>query len=231
MSDTFNAPVTVDAEPLPTLIVTADALDRFAKFNPAARDLMREFESAKFLWQGLRELCDDEETRQDTFDGETKLDSLIRKLMVEIIELQTVAPGIDAMIAQHRARKDRADKGIELRKELIQAAMIMANWVGKEKSLKLDIGNVNTRPATPTVDYQDEAAIPAKWFKRADPTLDRSGLKKIVLDRYKAFQAALAIDDQTQREQAIAKVQEDFGDEIPGVQVKVDGHTTTIKFS
>jgi hypothetical protein len=226
-----------EPEPIPDLIVTGDALDRFAKFNPAARDLMREFEASKFIWDKIRALVEDEQTRQDTFDGETKLDTLIRNLVSEIIDWQAVAPGCDQKIAELRARKDKAAAAIEVRKELIQAAMIIANWVGKDekgksKSLRLDLATITTRPATPSVDYVDESKIPARFYKRPDPVLDKTTLKTLVLGRYRAMLAALELADDNERNAAITKVIEEYGaDEIPGVTVKVDGHTTTIKFT
>lgn len=223
-----------------TAVITDDAITAAAKFDPRAREL----EAAKALWVEIElevrrgklepgeDLTDDDiRTAQDSFDGATTLDSLIRRLMLEIIDHETVAPGIDAVVANLKARKERAAKQILWNRALIEKAMIMANWTTKEKSLKLDIGQVNCRPATAQIEVINEAELPAEFFKRADPTLDRAALKARVLGRHKALTAALAIRDQSERERAIAQVQADYGDELKGVEVKVDGYTTTIKFS
>lgn len=223
-----------------TPVITDDVLSEAAKFDPRAREL----EAAKRLWieielevrrgklePGEELTADDIRTVQDSFDGATTLESLIRRLMLEIIDLDTIAPGIDAVIANLSARKQRAAKGIAWNRALIEKAMIMAHWIGKDKALKLDVGNVNCRQANATVEVIEETKIPAHFFKRADPVIDKKTLNEKVLGRHKAMVAALAITDQTEREQALAKVQADFGEEIPGVQVKVDGYTTTLKFS
>lgn len=231
--DTLTAltPTAPEREPLPPLVVTVDAFENFNKFNPTARDAMREFESAKFLWDQIRDLTDDDQARQDTFDGQTTIDTLIRNLMLEMLKLEAVGPGCDHVIKMMKERQEGAKKGIELRKAIIQAAMVMANWIGAGKGFKCDIGTVGTRIATATVDYVNEAQIPAKFYKRPDPVIDKRTLGRLVLDRFKALKAALDLRDDNDRNAALAKVQEDFGDEIPGCVVKTDGHTTTISFT
>lgn len=233
MNDIATLPATT--EPLTDDVVTAAA-----KFDTRAREL----EAAKRLWGEIElevrrgklepgeELTDDDiRTIQDSFDGATTLDTLIRNLLLDNIQLATVAPGIDKVVADLQARKARATKGMAWNKALIEKAMITAGWIGKESTFKCDVASVNVRRATATVEVVEESKIPSEFFVRAEPELSKAILNKKVLDRFKAMNAALALKDQTERETALAKVQEDFGAEIPGVQVKVDGYTTTVKYS
>jgi signal recognition particle subunit SEC65 len=224
-----------EAEP-----ITADAITAAAVYDPRAKEI----EAAKRLWIEIETMVrqdkldpdaelteDDKRTIQDSFDGETKLDSLIEGLIGERIVQESYVPGLDKKIEDMKARKDRAKNRIGWINSLIDQAMVTAGWIGKDKTFRCALGTVNTRPATPTVEVLEESKVPSKFFKRPDPTLDKIELNKHVLGRYRAMDAALALRDQTEREQAIAKVQTDFGDEVPGVRVKIEGYTTTIKTS
>lgn len=223
-----------------TSVITDDAIKAAAKYDPRAQEL----EAAKRLWTeieievrrgnlepGAELTNDDIRAIQDSFDGATTLDTLIRKLLLDNLQLKTVAPGIDAVIADLQARKKRAADRYAWNEALVEQAMIAANWTTKEKAFECDIARVTVRRATAQVDYVDELKIPAIYYKRPDPVLDKATLKTKVMARYKALQAALALKDDNERGAALAKVQEDFGDEIPGTAVKVDGYTTTIKYA
>lgn len=171
---------------------------------------------------------------RDTVDGETKdgdgIDDIITDCLKEIDQRLSLIPGCDERISFHRKRKARAEKAIEVSRAFIERAMIIDECVGKGKGKQLAIATITTRPATAQFELTDETAIPAKYFVRPDPVVDTTALKAHVMGRHKAMMKALDIKDQTEREQALAKVQADYGDELPGCGVKVDGFTTSIKW-
>lgn len=191
-------------------------------------DLMRD------QLEGAELTLDDLAFIRDTVEGETKegesLDDLILECLEKIDEGLGVIPGCDARIAVHKARKDRAKKAIEINRLFIERAMIIDECVGKGNGKKFPTVTVNTRRATAQFEITDETAIPVKYFIRPDPVVDTDALKKHVTARHKAMMQALDIRDQTEREQALAQVQADFGEELPGCGMKVDGFTTTIKW-
>lgn len=211
------------------------AVERAMQWDPRTREIA----AAENLWFDLEMIVwrqnnpdkeptpEDMQTVRDTFDGATTLDTMIRRTLMDSLELSTVAPGIDLVIKNLEARKERANKAILYNRGIIEKAMITARW----KKQKFDIATVSVRPATAQIEITDESAVPVKYFKRPDPVIDKATLKADVMLRYKAMVAALEIEDEAERSQAIAKVTADFGPELPGCNVKIDGYTTTIKWA
>jgi hypothetical protein len=142
--------------------------------------------TALVRFEDVEPTADDLQTIQDSFEGETTLDAEIRNAVLAIEEDEILVIGIKARLAELSERRMRFEKRMAARRGLIEQAMAV---VGLPK-LQMDIGTVSCSPARPRVEVTDEASIPTQFWKRADPTLDKTGLNKTMLERHKAIVAA-----------------------------------------
>jgi hypothetical protein len=136
-------------------------------------------QAADVLKEQLREIAgDDVDAIRDTIEGEIDLRGLIC-LAAEQNALDVAqVNGIAGLIDDLRARKDRIEKRIGMRRVAILAAMSS----GEIKSLETPAGTISRKAVPPSVLILDEAAIPADYWKPSDPKLD----KKAVADALKA---------------------------------------------
>jgi hypothetical protein len=183
-------------------------------------------ELARMLQLGDDASADDLQALQDTFEGETTLDAEIRAAVLAIEEDEIFVTGIKAREADLKARRLRLEKRIETTRGLIEQAMTIAQWAKYE----MDIGTVTLANAAPKVEIDQESEIPTQFWKRADPTLDRAGLGKVLKERQKALDAAKALKDQEARAAALLRVETDFPT-IPGAHLEAGGKTLTIRRS
>jgi Siphovirus Gp157 len=168
--------------------------------------------------------ADDLQTLQDTFDGETTLDSEIRAAMLLIRDDTIRITGCKAELDNLRARKERFERRIETWRGFIEQAMAVANW----PRLELDIATISCGQAGPRVVVTEENEIPSQFFKRQDPVLDKAGLNRVVLERHKALTAALAITDESERKATIERIDQEMP-AIPGVIVETGGVKLNIR--
>ena len=117
------------------------------------------------------------QTIQDSFDGETTLDKAIEDSVLAIDKIEAYVIGLKAKIEQWRKLQERREKKIQTIRGLIEQAMATANW----KKHEMDIGTVSMQKARDRVVIDDESAIPANFFKRSDPVLDKVALNKAAL--------------------------------------------------
>jgi hypothetical protein len=190
----------------------------------AAKSLRLEL--ARMLLLGDDASADDLQALQDTFDGETTLDAEIRAAVLAIEEDEIFVSGIKAREAELKARRLRLEKRIEATRGLIEQAMTVAQWPKHE----MDIGTVTLANAAPRVEIDQESEIPTQFWKRADPTLDKAGLGKVLKERQKALAAAQALKDEEARAAALLRVETDFPP-IPGAHLETGGKTLTIRRS
>lgn len=138
-----------------------------------AFDLHREIEAAKLLREQLATLAgDDEDVIRDTLEGETDLRDLLRSMIASTGEDEAMIDGLDAYIDGLSARKKRIKDRIENKRSLMCTALEVAGI----KKLDTDIGTLSLSTVQPKVIVTDESAIPARFWKPADPTLDRKAL-------------------------------------------------------
>ncbi len=202
--------------------------------SEAPHALHRSIDAAIALRQELSKLVvgeasgdltpDDLLTLQDTFDGQTTLDAEIRRAVLAIEEDEILIGGIKARETELKNRRLRIEKRIEATRGLIEQAMTIAEWSKHE----MDIGTVALAKAAPRLEIEDESQIPSQFWKPADPTLDKAGLKKVLTERHKAFNAAKKIEDGSERAAAFRKVQQEFPS-IDGVRLETDGVSLTIR--
>lgn len=198
-------------------------------------DLHRSIEAAKSLRLELTKILvgdengevseDTLQTIKDTFDGETTLDVEIREAVLMIADDEMWITGIKAHEAQLKARRERLEKRIVATRGLIEQAMHIAEWDQHE----MDIGVVSVGKSPPRVEIDEESAIPTQFFKRADPTLDKAGLKKVLTERHKAL-AAIEHLPPTEHQDAIAKIDSEYPP-IPGCHLETGGTMLKIRRS
>lgn len=198
-----------------------DSLHRSIEAAKALR-----LELARMLQLGDDASADDLQALQDTFEGETTLDAEIRAAVLAIEEDEIFVTGIKAREADLKARRLRLEKRIETTRGLIEQAMTIAQWPKHE----MDIGTVTLANAAPKVEIDQESEIPTQFWKRADPTLDKDGLGKVLKERQKALDAAKALKDEDARTAALKRAEEDFPI-IPGAHLETGGKTLTIRRS
>jgi hypothetical protein len=193
------------------------------------RQLNIAIEAAKQLRMHISALVtgdseDDQQTREDSFEGETTLDvELERAILAEDNDV-VLKLGIEVRQAELKGRLDRIEKRIEARRGLIEQAMIVAGWKKKETPL----GTVSLKDNPPSVEIVEESSVPTQFFKRADPTLDKAGIRKVLLERHKAIEEAKKIEDDDRRAAALRRAEE-TNPEIPGCQLNAGTQSLTIR--
>lgn len=142
--------------------------------------LHREMEAAKVLKAHLRELVgDDEEALRDTIEGETRLQELIALVMEEVGADAAAVEGIKLHIDKLETRCHRLKERIGHKKQAILAAMAMA----EVKKLELPLCTLSRQRTAPSVQVIDETQIPSKFWKRADPSLDKKAIMAALKDK------------------------------------------------
>lgn len=142
--------------------------------------LHREMEAAKVLKENLRALVgDDEETLRDTIEGATKLHELIAAVFEEVSADVAAVDGLEEHIKKLCSRKDRIKDRIEAKRQCVLAAMAMA----EVKKLELPLCTISRKAVPPKIQITDETQIPSKFWKRADPALDKKALMTALRDK------------------------------------------------
>lgn len=189
--------------------------------------LHRSIEAAKSLRLDLARMLagdEDQQALNDTFDGETTLDAEIRAAVLTIEEDEIFISGIKAREAELKSRRSRLEKRVEATRGLIEQAMTVANW----PKLEMDIGTVSVGKAPPRIEIDDESQIPTQFWKREDPTLDKSGLGKVLRERQKATDAINQLKTVEERDAAFKKLEEEMP-AIPGCHLETSGVSLTIR--
>jgi hypothetical protein len=202
--------------------------------NSHPDSLHRSIEAAKSLRLQLARMiapnsdemtADDLQTLQDSFDGETTLDVQIRNAVLAIEEDEIFINGIKVREKELKDRRSRLEKRIEATRGLIEQAMTIAEWPKHE----MDIGTVSLGKSAPRVEIDEESQIPSQFFKRADPTLDKAGLGKVLKERQKKLDQINELRDPEIRETAMKMLDAEMPS-IPGCHLEI-GTTLTIRRS
>ena len=143
------------------------------------RTLKDEAEAARVLLANLRDIIgDDEEAAASTVEGETNLIEAIAAVVEQIAADEAHAEAVAAVAKRYSERKARLEHRAERARAAISVAMDMAGL----KKIELPQAVLTVKATPPKAIITDEAAIPSKFWKPADPKLD----KKSVLDALKA---------------------------------------------
>lgn len=137
------------------------------------RNLQREMEAAKIVKEQIAVLAgDDEDFIRDSIEGETNLFEIISALVAADGEDKALVEGLDHFADALDARKQRIKQRIETRRALLASAMEIAEL----KKLETPAGTISQTKVAPKPIVQDEADIPAEFWKPSDPKLDRKAL-------------------------------------------------------
>ena len=143
------------------------------------RQLQIEGEAARVLLANIRDVVGEDEELIDTaVEGETNLKEVIAEAVNRLAELEAHQQALETQIKNLGERRDRFDKQHERIKAAIHVAMAQAEM----PKLELPQATLSLRALPPKAEITDEAAVPSRFWKTSDPTLNR----KAVLDALKA---------------------------------------------
>lgn len=138
------------------------------------RTVVQETESAKRIGALLEQMGErDPEALLLSIESETNLPEAIAALYDAILEHELYLAGCKEMIKNLGERRDSMERAIETMKGVIFLAMEKANL----PQVKHPCATISVRNTPPQMVITDESTIPAEFWKRADPTLDKTALK------------------------------------------------------
>lgn len=163
--------------------------------DDVANRLRRESEAAAALLNDIGR--DDDELTHDMIEGETSLLEAIEFALDALDNAEIIIQGCKAKEKQIAERRNRAERRRETVRALIERAMATAAI----KNLSTPTATLTLRETPPKPIYQDEAQIPAAYWKKPDPVLN----KKAIADALKA------------------------GEDVPGVTLSNGGISVSIR--
>lgn len=141
-----------------------------------AYDVARTMQAAEAL---IREIVtDDEALRHDMVEGETGLLEAIDAALSEIDECDVIAAGCKEKEAQFAERRRRSEARSARLRGLIEQAMCVVEL----PSVRLAGATLSLKSIPPKPIYEDEAAIPAEFWRQADPVLDKKRIAEAIKD-------------------------------------------------
>lgn len=187
--------------------------------------LAKQMDAAKVLREQLADLAaGDPDFIRDAIEGETDLHEQIGALVASITEDEALADGIKRLMDDHAARKKRIEGRVEIKRALVASAM----EIGELRTIRTPAGTVSLNPVRPKLVPTSEAEIPSRFWKTADPTLDRNALWDALKARAAAIDAAGKIEDPDERAAALARVAIEHP-EIPGAELSNGSVTIAIR--
>lgn len=142
-------------------------------------NLFRESEAAKVLLAQIADIIgDDEEAKADAVEGETNLLEAIDLAVQQLVDDMATIKGLNDYIEKLTNRKERLQDRVAHFRTALAAAMEQAG----RKKIDHPAVTLSLRAVAPSATVTDEAAIPSKFWKPAEPKLD----KKAVLAALKA---------------------------------------------
>lgn len=139
-----------------------------------AMNVTHEMQAASSLIAALS--TDDDTLRHDMVEGETGLFEAVEAAIAEIDECEIIGVGLDAKIGELEARKKRTEARVDRLRGLIEQAMLIAEL----PSMKLAVATLSVKAVPPKPIYEDEAAIPADYWRQPDPVLDRKKIAEAI---------------------------------------------------
>lgn len=134
----------------------------------------RQAEAARDLLASIH--SDDETLNHDMVEGETDLLEALNLAIVEMDEAEAIAAGCKDRIDVFAARKAQAERRIERIRALIEQALQCVDM----PSVRLPLATLSVKATAPKPIYEDEAQIPARFWKSGDPKLDQAAIKAAI---------------------------------------------------
>jgi hypothetical protein len=123
--------------------------------------------------QSLKELCgDDQDLYRDMVEGEIDLEAFASYCVDQIVYDAAVSASIKNMIEDLQGRKKR----FEDRQERIRTLLAMTLDAAGSRKIELPQATVSLSQRAAGLVVKDEAEIPATWWVRGDPKLNKKGL-------------------------------------------------------
>lgn len=116
----------------------------------------------------------DEKLILDTIEGETNLKELLLEVEQEIFEKEAMAEAVLIQIKKLQSRKSRLDKTTTTLRTIILSAMDKAGI----ETIGGNLATLSVKEIKPEIIYNDESLIPARFFKKQPPIIDRKSLFK-----------------------------------------------------
>lgn len=138
-------------------------------------DIQRQAQAAKALRESIAQLLEndgDEHLAIDMIEGETSLLECIDALLAANTQDAVIVAGVEKVAADLSARKSRVEGRIQMRRALIEQAMLTAEI----KKLERPAATLSLSNRAPSAVIADEASIPSRFWIAADPKLDRKAL-------------------------------------------------------
>jgi len=136
-------------------------------------ELERKAAALQVAITSLKELCgEDPDLFRDMVEGEVDLEGFASYCVDQILADEAYAEAVSKMISDLQARKKR----FENRQERIRTLLAMTLDAAAAKKVSLPQATVSMSQRQPGLVITDEAEIPAQWWVRGDPKLDKRGL-------------------------------------------------------
>ena len=157
-------------------------------------EMWREAQSARVLLDNLRDvLGDDDDAAADAIEGETNFKEACAKAVERLAELDAHDTALQAHIEKMRSRRER----LQTQAGAIRAALAAGLSQVGIKKLELPIATLSCRPIAAGLVITDEASIPAEFWKRGDPKLDRKALLAALKENHPIAGATLSNGGET----------------------------------
>lgn len=144
-----------------------------SKFDTEAKELDKQTLAARAVLDSIRSVDpEDEVLALDTVEGETSLFEVIDAILLRRAATVAMTEGTKAAVADLQARQKRFEDRANYDRTLIEQAMSIAEL----KTLQRPVATLSMADRKPSLVITTEADIPAKYWKAADPTLDRNAL-------------------------------------------------------
>lgn len=163
-------------------------------------ELARQAEAAAALVGFLRDVHDDDDDLiEDTIEGETEFKEAIDKALEDIAEAEMMEAALKFRIAQMNKRKKRFETKAKTLRGCLEMALAIANGDGdlneRPFTLTTPAATVTLKLGNVQVIIEDEAALPARFWRTPDPVVDKNALNEYCLNPPSADDAVIEEDE------------------------------------
>lgn len=198
-------------------------MGRHTKPSAVLDEARRVFDLKRFLdEQGINE----REELDIAVESETDFKEFVTSLVKADGEESSEIAARETYIKELKDGLDRKKKRRDARRQLLCAALLEAG----EQSFSTPAGTVSLNPGRESVEIIDEMKIHKSFWKPQPDKIDIETISGHLKARAKALAQAYAITDDDEREEALAKVEEQFPD-VSGASLVVGEPFVRIKRS
>ena len=144
-------------------------------------------------------------------DGELSVDGFISKLVTMIVEDESHCLGLKSYLKRVGDRRRRLENRANRLRVLL--ASVVANLPSRK--FRNELASVRAFDIEPSVVIDEEADIPTKFWKQADPVVDISAIRKHLNQRRKLLEGLSNCRTTEERIQLKATIDRDYP-EVPG---------------